>query len=105
STTHFFSSPLSVTKWGSFLSCCSKIVYSFIYFLSNYSIVKFTFYCRFVCPCVGKKWLFWFFERWLGSSLRIFCWLCAFAKMRNVLACISLKYSYEIKNRMNYFFR
>jgi hypothetical protein len=27
-------------------------------------MVKVTFYCLFVCPCFGKKWLFYFFERW-----------------------------------------
>jgi len=32
----------------------------------------------------GKKLLGW--EK--ASSLRIFCWLCVFAKMRNVLDCV-----------------
>jgi|GEM_PF-2842021 len=38
-------------------------IYDFFYIL--FLFYKVNFLILLVCLCVGKKWLFWFFERWL----------------------------------------
>ncbi len=55
-------------------------------------------YCGSFCPCVGKKWLFWFFERWLvcrqKPNVPFVRWVfsmcpneCIYAKIR----CVNMK--------------